>query len=152
MSVSPIPPGYHTVTPYLIVHDGNAALEFYQKAFGAEVKVRMGGPDKVGHAEILVGDSMIMLADEFPERDVLSAKTIGKTPVSICLYVPDADAWFARAVAAGATVLQPLKDQFYGDRLGTLSDPFGHHWSLATHVEDVTPDEMERRMAAAQAG
>jgi PhnB protein len=146
--VKPIPEGYHTATPYLTVHDGPRALEFYKQAFGARVEVRMDGPDgKVAHAEIQIGDSRIMLADEFPNMGAKSAQTLGGTPVSILLYVEDADALFRQAVAAGAKEERPVENQFYGDRMGALHDPFGHRWFVATHVEDVSPEEMKRRMA-----
>jgi PhnB protein len=130
--------------------DGAAkALDFYKKAFGAEELMRMdGGGGKIMHAEIKIGDSPIMLSDENPASTCKSPKTFGGTPVAILLYVPDVDAQFKRAIAAGAKSLRPVEDQFYGDRMGTLVDPFGHVWSLATHKEDVAPDEMKRRMAA----
>lgn len=148
MAVKPIPDGYHSVTPYLIVNDGAGAIEFYKKAFGAVETVRMGGPDgKVGHAEIRIGDSHVMLADESPGMGHRSAQSIGATPVSLVLYVEDVDAQFKQAIAAGAKELRPVEDQFYGDRMGTLVDPFGHVWSLGTHKEDVSPEEMNRRMA-----
>jgi PhnB protein len=147
--VQPSPEGYHTVTPYLIVGDGTAALEYYQRALGAVERMRLPGPGgKVAHAEIQIGDSVIMLADEFPEMGALGPKSIGGTPVGLCVYVPDVDAVFSRAIEAGGKVERPLQNQFYGDRSGTLIDPFGHKWTIATHVEDVTPEEMERRMAA----
>jgi PhnB protein len=148
MAVKPIPEGYHSVTPYLVVNDGAGAIDFYKKAFGAVETVRMGGPDgKIGHAEIRIGDSNVMLADESPDMGHRSAKSIGATPVSLVLYVEDVDAQFKQAIAAGAKELRPVEDQFYGDRMGTLVDPFGHVWSLGTHVEDVAPEEMNRRMA-----
>jgi PhnB protein len=148
MAVKPIPDGYHTVTPYLVVNDGAAAIDFYKQAFGAVETVRMGGPDgKIGHAEIRIGDSNVMLADESPDMGHRSAKSIGATPVSLVLYVEDVDAQFRQAIAAGAKELRPVEDQFYGDRMGTLVDPFRHVWSLGTHVEDVSPEEMNRRMA-----
>lgn len=151
-AVKPVPDGYHTVTPYLIVDGAAEAIEFYKKAFGAEELVRMPMPGgRVGHAELQVGDSRIMLADEFPEMDARGPKAGGGTPVSILLYVADCDAVFNRAVAAGAEVKRPMKDQFYGDRSGTLEDPFGHVWSISTHKEDLTPDEMERRMQSMKA-
>jgi PhnB protein len=143
----PIPDGFHTVTPYLIVNGAARALEFYKKAFGATELMRMPGPEgKVMHAEIKIGDSPIMLADEFPEMGARSPQALGGCPVSLMLYVDDVDARFNQAVAAGATVQRPVKDQFYGDRTGTLVDPFGHIWSIATHKEDVPPEEMQKRM------
>ena len=150
MAVKPIPDGYHTVTPYLIVHDAAKALDFYKKALGARELFRMAVPDgRVGHAEMQVGNSRFMLADECPEMGAKSATTLGGTPVSVYLYVEDADASFDRAVTAGATVVHPMKDQFYGDRSGTVADPFGLQWHIATHKEDVAPDELHRRAAAA---
>ena len=147
MAVQPIPEGYHSVTPYLIVNDGAKAIDFYKQAFGAVETVRMGGPDgKVGHAEIRIGNSTVMLADESPDMGYRSAKSIGATPVSLVVYLEDVDARFQQAIAAGAKELRPVEDQFYGDRMGTLVDPFGHVWSLATHTEDVSPEEMNRRM------
>jgi len=149
MAVKPIPDGYHSVTPYLIVKGAADALAYYSKAFGATELFRMGGPDgKVGHAEVQIGNSRVMLADEHPEINALGPQTRGGTTVNLLIYVPDADAAFNRAIAAGGKVLRPLANQFYGDRSGTLEDPFGHSWTLATHVEDVAPDEMERRMKA----
>jgi PhnB protein len=149
MAVKPIPDGYHSVTPYLIVKGAAAALDFYTKVFGATELFRMPGPDgRIGHAEIKIGDSPIMLADEHPEMDALGPKTIGGTPVGIMIYVANSDAMFKDAVAAGAKVLKPLQDQFYGDRSGTIEDPFGHKWTIATHVEDVSPEEIQRRVAA----
>ncbi|HJW09354.1 MAG TPA: VOC family protein, partial [Holophagaceae bacterium] len=130
--VKPIPDGYHSVTPYLIVKGGAAALDFYAKAFGAEVLFRMDQPDgRVGHAELQIGDSRLMLADEFPEMGAASPATLGGSPVSLLIYVPDVDASFQRAVAAGAKVVRPLEDKFYGDRMASLEDPFGHQWHLA---------------------
>jgi PhnB protein len=149
MAVKPIPEGYHTVTPYLIVKGAAQALDFYRRAWGAKESVRMPGPEgKIMHAEIQIGDSKLMLADEFPEMGAVSPQTIGGTPVGICLYVENVDALYQQAVAAGAKVERPLQNQFYGDRSATLSDPYGHKWTIATHVEDVPPQEMERRMAA----
>ena len=146
MPVSPIPPGYHTVTPYLIVRGAAAALEFYKKAFGAEELLRIGGPDgRVGHAEIKIGNSHIMLADEMPEMGAKGPQTLGGSPVGLCLYVEDVDARYDRAVKAGATVVRPVVDQFYGDRSGCLADPFGHNWTIATHKEDIEPAEVQRR-------
>jgi PhnB protein len=148
--VKAVPKGYHTVTPYLIVKGAAAAIEFYKKAFGAKELVRMPGPDgSVMHAEIKIGDSPIMLGDENPQMDTRGPKALGGTPVGICLYVKDVDALAAQAVAAGATVQRPVMDQFYGDRSGTFGDPFGHQWTIATHIEDVSPQEMRKRMQAA---
>jgi len=146
----PIPEGFHTVTPHLTMKNAGEAIEFYRKAFGAEEVARMPGPGgSVMHAEIRIGDSPIMLNDEFPEHGARGPKTIGGTPVSIHLYVNDVDALFDRAVKAGAKVTMPIADMFWGDRFGKLEDPFGHQWSLATHKEDVTPEEcMERAKAA----
>lgn len=153
MSVSPIPDGYHSVTPYLIVDDAAKAIEFYRTAFGASELLRMDGPGgKVMHAEIKIGDSPIMLADEFPDMGIRSPSAFGGSPVAICLYVEDADALFQRAIDAGAIERKPLADQFYGDRSGTIEDPFGHSWTVATHVEDVSPEEIERRFEAMQQG
>ena len=141
----PIPEGYHSVTPYLVVHDANAAIKFYERAFGATEKFRMPMGDRVGHAELQIGDSVIMLADEFPDMGHLGPKSRGGPTSSIMLYVDDADAVVKRAVEAGATLTMPVADQFYGDRCGNIKDPFGHKWSIATHVEDVEPQELERR-------
>jgi PhnB protein len=152
MAVKPIPEGYHTVTPYLYINGAAKSLEFYKKAFGAIELFRMPGPGgKIGHAEIKIGDSPIMLADEHPEMGARSPDSIGGTAVGIVLYVEDVDALFKQAVAAGAKVERPVQDQFYGDRSGSLIDPFGHKWHLATHKEDVSPEEMQKRMQAAMA-
>jgi PhnB protein len=149
MAVNPIPDGYHTATPYLIVKGAGEALEFYKKALGATEIMRMPGPDgRVMHAEIKIGNSILMLADENPAMNARGPKTLGGSPISIMLYVEDADSRFKQAVAAGAKVIRPLMDQFYGDRSGIVEDPFGHSWSISTHKEDVSPDEMERRAAA----
>ena len=146
MAVKPIPEGYHTVTPYLVVENASAALDFYKKAFGAHEVVRMDAPGgKIAHAEIKIGDSMIMLADEMPGTGARSPKALGGTGTGVMLYVPDADAVFKQATAAGAKVEMPIADQFWGDRYGKLTDPFGHSWSIATHKEDVAPEEMKRR-------
>ena len=142
----PIPEGYNSVTPYLVVDDAERAIEFYRDAFGAEEKFRLPMGERIGHAEMRIGDSMIMLADEFPEMDILGPQSRGGATSSLLLYTEDVDAMFARAVDAGATAERPPQDQFYGDRMGTLLDPFGHRWSIATHVEDVPEDEMRRRM------
>ncbi|MCH5374784.1 MAG: VOC family protein [Planctomycetes bacterium] len=147
MSVKPIPEGYHSVTPYLIVGGAAAAIDFYVKAFNAEEIMRLAGPGgKVGHAELQIGDSRIMLADEHPEMNVLGPQSPGGSGVGLCLYVEDVDQMVSQAIDAGAKVQRPLQDQFYGDRSATLEDPFGHVWTLATHVEDVPPEEIHRRM------
>ena len=151
MPVKAIPEGYHAVTPYLIIKGATQAIDFYKKVFGATEIMRFDAPGgKIGHAEIKIGDSPIMLADEMPERGYVSPNTLGGSPVSLMIYVDDVDSVFNRAVAAGSKVDQPLKDQFYGDRTGTVHDPFGHVWTIGTHKEDVTPEEMKRRMAALQ--
>jgi len=147
--ISHIPAGYHTATPYLILSGAGRALEFYRQAFGATEVMRLAGPgDRVMHAEIQIGDSRIMLADECPEMGARGPQAIGGTPVSVMLYVKDVDAVVAAAVAAGAKLLRPVQDQFYGDRSGTLIDPFGHMWTISTHKEDVSPEEINRRAAA----
>jgi PhnB protein len=149
-SVKPIPEGYHTATPYLIVKDASQAIEFYKKAFGATEVTRFKQPDgRIGHAEIKIGNSHIMLADEFPEMGARSPQSLGGSPVSILLYVEDVDALAKQAIDAGAKVLRPVKDQFYGDRSGSFEDPSGHQWHIATHVEDVPMEEMHKRAAAA---
>lgn len=149
MAVKPIPEGYHTATPYLIIRGAAEAIEFYQKAFGATELFRFPAPDgKIGHAEIKIGDSPIMLADEFPEMGYKGPQTLGGSPVSIMIYVDDVDTVFDRAIAAGASVKEAVSDRFYGDRTGTLEDPFGHRWHVATHKEDVSVEEMERRAKA----
>jgi len=145
-SVSPIPSGYHSVTPYLIVNGATRAIDFYQRAFSATELFRLDGPDgKIGHAEIKIGDSPIMLADEMPDGSYRGPQSIGGTPVSLMVYVEDVDKMFAQAIAAGAKEQRPVKDEFYGDRCGTLIDPFGHIWTIATHIEDVAPGEVDRR-------
>lgn len=141
------PTGYSTLTPYLIVEQGKEAIEFYKKVFGASEEVRMERPDnKIGHAELKIGDSKFMLADECPERATHSAKTIGNSPIGLHLYVEDVDAITNKAVSHGAKLVQKVEDQFYGDRTGTIEDPFGHIWHIATHVEEVTEEEMEKRV------
>ncbi|HEX8861741.1 MAG TPA: VOC family protein [Actinomycetes bacterium] len=152
-NAKPIPEGYPQVTPYLAVDGANRAIEWYSTVFGARERMRMGAPDgKVGHAELELGDSLLMLADEFPEMGMRSPKAVGGTPVTISLYVDDVDGVFERAVQGGAKPLRQVENQFYGDRVGSFEDPFGHRWSVATHVEDVPPDEMERRAAEAMGG
>jgi len=146
MAVKPIPDGYAAVTPYLVIQGAGAAIEYYKKVFGATERMRMDAPGgMIGHAEITVGSSVIMLADESPDMGFRGPKTFGGTPVSLMLYVPNVDEVFKRAVDAGAKQLRPVENQFYGDRMGTLEDPFGHVWSIGTHVEDVAPEEMSRR-------
>jgi PhnB protein len=148
-NVNPIPDGYHSLTPYLICDGAADAIEYYKKAFGAIELFRMDHEGKVGHAELKIGDSPFMLADEYPQMGYRSPKALGGTPVSIMIYVEDVDSVYRQAIDAGATEVKPLQDQFYGDRSGTLTDPFGHVWTIATHKEDVTMEEMNRRMAAA---
>ena len=148
-NVKPIPDGYHSLTPYLIVDGAAEALEYYKKAFGATELFRMDHGGKIGHAEMKIGDSPFMLADGHPEIGYKGPKAYGGTPVSLMIYVEDCDAIYKQALDAGGTELKPLQDQFYGDRSGTLTDPFGHVWTVATHKEDVTPEEMDKRMAAA---
>jgi len=147
--VNPIPEGYHTVTPYLIVKGAADAIEFYKKAFNAKELFRMPTPDgKVGHAELQIGDSRIMLGDECPEMDAVSPTTIGNTAISLMLYVEDVDTIAEQAIAAGARVLKPVADQFYGDRNGMFADPFGHKWCIGTHKEDLTEEEISKRFEA----
>lgn len=148
MSVNPIPDGYHSVTPYLIVDDAEAALKFYREALGAEEVVRLPMGGKIGHAEIRIGNSMVMLSDEWPDMGALGPKTRGGATSSFVLYVEDADKAFDRAVKAGAKVDKPVENQFWGDRMGSVTDPFGHKWSFGSHVEDVSPEEMKKRMDA----
>jgi PhnB protein len=151
MPVKAVPDGYRTVTPYLIVHDAKAAIAFYSRAFGATERMRFEDPSgRIGHAEIEIGDSVVMLADEHPEMGIRSPRTIGGTATSILLYVENVDAMTERAIAAGAKVVRPLADQFYGDRSATITDPFGHLWTIATHIEDVPPEEILRRFEAAK--
>jgi PhnB protein len=146
MAVKPVPEGYHSITPYLIINGAAAAIDFYKRAFGATELMRMPTPDgKIGHAEIRIGDSTIMLADETPEMGHRSPTSLGGAGVSLMIYLDDVDETFKRATAAGAKEVQAIKNQFYGDRSGTLRDPFGHVWTIATHIEDVAPDELERR-------
>jgi PhnB protein len=148
----PIPQDYPRVMPYLIVDGAGDAIDFYRSVLGATERMRMPAPDgTVGHAELQVGDSVIMLADESPSMQARGPKVVGGTPVTLFVYIEDADAAFQRAVSAGAKVLQPVEDRFYGDRSGQFEDPFGHRWSVATHIEDVPPEEMSKRAAAATA-
>ena len=150
--VKPIPDEYPRVTPYLIVDGATAAIDFYSSVLGATERVRMPDPNgRIGHAELNIGDSVVMLADEQPAMGIRGPTTIGGSPVTLHVYVEDADAAFERAIAAGATELRPIENQFYGDRSGQFEDPFGHRWNVATHVEDVPPDEMAKRAAAAMA-
>jgi PhnB protein len=142
------PKGYHAVTPYLIVKGAARAIDYYKKAFGATERMRMDMGDKIGHAELDIGDSVIMLADEFPDMGIRGPETLGGSPVSILIYVPDVDATFKQAIAAGAKEDRPVEDKFYGDRMGCIIDPFGHRWTLGTHKEDVSQEEMERRAKA----
>jgi PhnB protein len=150
-NVKPIPDGIHTITPSLVVKGGLAAVEYYKTAFGAKVNTVAPGPDgkSVMHADLQIGNSRFFLGDEFPEMGALSPQSLGGSPVSLNVYTEDCDAMFDRAVAGGAKVTMPLADQFWGDRYGKLVDPFGHHWGIATHKEDVSPEEMERRMKEA---
>ncbi len=149
MAVDPIPAGYPRVTPYLCCRGAADAIEFYKTVLGATERMRMPGdsPDTVGHAEIEIGTGLVMLADEFPDHGFLSPLTIGGTPVTVHVYVEDADAVFAKAVEHGARITREMENQFYGDRLGQFVDPWGHQWSVASHVEDVSEEEMGRRMA-----
>ncbi len=151
--VNPIPEGYPVVSPYLCVDGADAAIQFYADVLGATERVRMPAPGgKVGHAELQFGDSVVMVADEFPEMGQVSPKTVGGSPVVISVYVDDVDAAFQRAQEAGAKVVRPPEDQFYGDRAAQFEDPFGHRWSIATHIEDVSPDEMTRRVSEMMGG
>jgi PhnB protein len=141
-----IPDGYHSITPYLIVDDAAKALQFYEKAFGATELMRIEGPDgRIGHAEMKIGDSAIMLADEYPTMGYRSPTSLGGAGVSLMVYVDKADETFQQALSCGAQEIQPVKDQFYGDRSGTVKDPFGHVWTISTHMEDIAPDELRRR-------
>lgn len=158
MAVKPIPEGYHTLTPYLTVDDGAKAIEFYKQAFGAKERVNMPSPDgKVAHAELEIGDSLVMLSDPMPGSPSKTPRELGGTPGGVFMYVEDVDAVVQKAVDAGATVTMPIEDMFWGDRFGSITDPFGHSWSIATHTEDLSPEEIEARgqeamsaMAAAQ--
>ena len=146
----PVPDGFHTITPYLIVDNAGAAIDFYKNAFNAREIMRMPGPDgRVMHAELQIGDSRAMMAEASPQMGARSPKTLGGPGVSLFLYVEDVDAWFKRAVDTGAAVKMPVSDMFWGDRYGSVTDPFGHEWQLATHIEDLTPEEMGKRATAA---
>jgi PhnB protein len=152
MAVQPIPEGYNTVSPYLAVDDAERAIEYYKKAFGAEETVRMNAPDgRIGHAELKIGESHLMLSDPFPESSTKPPTELGGTSVSVFMYVEDVDAVVQKAVDQGATVTMEVEDQFWGDRFGSITDPFGHNWSIATHIEDLTPEEIEERGKAAMA-
>jgi PhnB protein len=152
MAVKPVPDGYHTLTPYLTVEKAADAIDFYKRAFGAKERVRMTAPDgSIGHAELEIGDSLIMLSDPFPQSTVRPPGEVGGTTASVFMYVEDVDALFKQAIDAGATSSMDVEDMFWGDRFGTVTDPFGHVWSIATHVEDVTPEEIEERGKAAMA-
>ena len=151
--VNPIPDEYRAATPYLSLSDAARAIDFYKQAFGAREVMRMPAPGgKIGHAEIRIGDAPIMLADECPEMNFRSPQSLGGTPVNIVIYINDVDALVNQAVAAGAKLLRPVQNQFYGDRMGVLQDPFGHSWSFATHIEDVSPEELQKRVAAPSGG
>jgi len=152
-TVKPIPDGYPRVTPYLHVDGASKAIEFYRTVFGAKERMRMAAPDgRIGHAELEIGNSMIMVADEHPDMNIRGPKSIGGTPVTVLVYVEDVDRAFERALKAGAKELRPVENQFYGDRSGQFEDPFGHQWNVATHVEDVPPDEMAKRAAKMMGG
>lgn len=150
--VSAIPAGYEGVTPYLICKNAEAAIDFYKRAFGAEELFRVGEPGMVGHAEMKIGNAIFMMADEHPQMGIHSPETLGGTPVHLMVYVPEVDAFAEKAIAEGVEVLKPVENQFYGDRSGQFKDPFGHIWSFATHVEDVSPAEMDKRAAAMYGG
>lgn len=145
--VKPIPDGYHTITPYLSVRGAAKAIEFYKRAFGAQQRGVLSTPDgRIGHAELMIGNSIVMIADEFPEHGNKSPETLNGSPVGLAIYVENVDEVFKRAVEAGATVKEPISDKFWGDRAGSVSDPFGHKWTILTHKEDVSPEEMKKRM------
>ncbi|MCP9488077.1 MAG: VOC family protein [Gaiellaceae bacterium MAG52_C11] len=152
MPTKPIPEGYHTLTVYLAVDDAAKAIDWYKRAFGAEERVRMEAPgDKIGHAELAIGDSLLMLADPFPQGSTTPPKELGGSTAGLFMYVEDVDAAVKKAVDEGATVVMEVADQFWGDRFGTIADPFGHTWSIATHVEDLDPEEIAERGKAAMA-
>jgi PhnB protein len=149
MAVQPVPEGYHTITPYLAVDDASAAIDFYQRAFGAKERVRMPGPgDAIMHAELEIGDSLVMLSDPFPQASTRTPKELGGTSVNIFVYVDNIDELYKQAIDAGASSLMEPDDMFWGDRFGSVQDPFGHSWTIATHIEDVAPEEMEKRSQA----
>ncbi len=150
--VKAVPEGYEGVTPYLICRNAEGAIDFYKRAFGAEELFRIGSPGMVGHAELKISNAIIMLADEHPDMGVLSPESIGGSPVSLMIYVDDVDGFTGKAIAEGLEVLKPVSDQFYGDRSGQFKDPFGHQWAFATHIEDVSPEEMNERAAAMYGG
>jgi PhnB protein len=148
-AIKPVPDGYPSLTPYLIVRDGAAAIAFYEKALGARLRLKLDAPGgRIGHAELEIGDSVVMLADEHPEIGARGPQAFGGSPVGLHLYIEEVDAVVARAVAAGATLVHPVENKFYGDRMGTIEDPFGHRWYVTTHIEDVPPNEIARRAAA----
>lgn len=152
-SVKPIPDNYPRITPALVIDGAGRAIDFYRQVFDAQERLRIDDPSgKVGHAELEIGDGVIMLSDEYPEMEIVGPQKTGGTPVSLNVYVEDVDAVYDRAITAGATSLRPVMDQFYGDRSGQFLDPFGHRWNVSTHIEDVSPDEMGRRAAAAMGG
>jgi PhnB protein len=152
MPPQPVPEGYHTLTPYLAVEDAAEAIEYYKRAFGAKERVRMDAPGgKIGHAELEIGDSLVMVSDPFPQSSTKPPKELGGTSASVFMYVEDVDSVVQDALDAGATVTMPVEDMFWGDRFGTVQDPFGHQWSIATHIEDVPPEEMAERAKAAMA-
>jgi PhnB protein len=149
MAVQPVPEGYHTITPYLAVDDASAAIDYYRRAFGAKERVRMSGPgDSIMHAELEIGDSLVMLSDPFPQASTRNPKELGGTSASIFVYVDNIDELYKQAIDAGASSLMEPDDMFWGDRFGSVQDPFGHSWTIATHIEDVAPEEMEKRSQA----
>lgn len=150
--VKAIPDGYEGITPYLICRNAAGAIDFYKRAFGAQELFRIDSPEMIGHAELKIGNSIIMLADEHPEMGATSPQSIGGSPVSLMIYVEDVDAFTEKAIAEGLEVLKPVSDQFYGDRSGHFRDPFGHLWAFATHIEDISPEELGRRAAAMHGG
>lgn len=151
-TVRAIPEGYEGATPYIICRNCEQAIDFYKRAFGAEELFRIGGGGVIGHAEMKIGSAIIMLADEHPDSGAVSPQTLGGTPVSMMIYVDDVDDFTSKAVAEGLEVLRPVEDQFYGDRMGQFRDPFGHQWAIATHLEDISPEEMNRRAAELYGG